>query len=172
MSEPPWLTRGAIAVAGRILDSHRALFLRPLLAGTGPHRTPRQRAQELFAADTVVLAHDGDADPRLIYANRAALRLWRRRWEELVGLPSRLTAEPAERRRRAAVLEHARRRDAIEGVGGIRIDAAGGRFRIEAARLWSLRDGAGGQGAAFCRWWRLPAALPGRSRPSGVGKPG
>jgi hypothetical protein len=108
----------------------------------------------------VVLAHDGadpsaDPGPRLIYANRAALRLWRRHWAELVGMPSRLTAEPAARQERAQALVRARSQRAITGYGGVRIDSQGRRFRIEGARVFSLRDGAGepcGQAACFSRW--------------------
>ncbi len=154
----PWLSDAAVATAGRILDSHRQAFQRPLLAGVENGRPALQAAQELFVAATVVLAHDGSADPRLTYANRAALVLWRRRWNAMVGLPSRLTAEPAERAGRAVVLERARRCEALEGYSGIRIDSTGRRFRITAARLWTLRDAAGkacGQAAAFSGWWWL-----------------
>jgi hypothetical protein len=114
--------------------------------------------QELFAADRVVLAHDGARDPRLIYANAAALRLWARTWEEMIGLPSRLTAEPSERQTRAEALALARRRHALSGYRGVRVDSAGRRFWIEGARLWTLRDGQGetrGQAASFSSWWRL-----------------
>ncbi|MBD2548589.1 MEKHLA domain-containing protein [Microcystis elabens FACHB-917] len=155
---PPWLSQAAIATAARLIEGHRLAFGRPLLAGVTTSRSPLQGAQELFVAATVVLAHDGGADPRLIYANRSALRLWRRNWHAMVGLPSRLTAEPAERRSRALALEQARRCQALEGYGGIRIDSGGRRFRIENARLWTLRDGGGqpcGQAAAFGRWWWL-----------------
>jgi hypothetical protein len=152
----PWLESESIDIAGLILCSHRRAYARPLLAEGGGGRSARQAAQELFAAATVVLAHDGASDPRLIYANRAALTLWRRRWQEMVGMPSRLTAEPAVRQARAAVLSLAQRREAIQGYGGIRIDSQGRRFRIEGARLWTLRDGEGhacGQAAAFASWW-------------------
>ena len=141
--EAPWLSAAACEVADRILESHLRAFGRPLLAGCGPQRDARQAAQELFAAPTVVLAHDGAADPRLIYANRAALLLWRRTWVTMVGLPSRL-------------------RNALQGYAGIRIDSGGRRFRIENARLWTLRDGLRdglgspcGQAAVFGRWWWL-----------------
>jgi hypothetical protein len=108
----------------------------------------------------VVLAHDradpaGDPGPRLIYANRAALRLWQRPWPAMVGIPSRLTAEPAEQASRSQALVTAQARDALEGYSGIRIDSRGRRFQIEAARLWTLRDGAGqpcGQAARFSAW--------------------
>jgi hypothetical protein len=44
------------------------------------------------------------------------------------------------------------------GYGGIRVDRDGRRFRIEGARLWTLRDGQGracGQAASFSNWWWL-----------------
>lgn len=157
MKDPPWLSPASIALAERILVSHSPAFGGPLLAGVGSGRSARQRAQELFAASVVVLAHDGGQDPRLLYANRAALRLWRRRWGEMVGMPSRLTAAPQERPDRAVALEKVRSGGAIRGYGGVRVDRAGRRFRIEGARLWNLEmpreGGGGGQAAAFSRWW-------------------
>jgi hypothetical protein len=158
MSDAPWLSTAKMELAGLILRSHGRVFGRHLLASTESSLPERQAAQELFAAATVVLAHDGQGDPRLIYANRSALRLWRRTWREMVGMPSRLTAEPGERPDRSAALAHARSREGLEGYGGIRIDSQGRRFRIEAARLWTLRDPAGspcGQAAAFGNWWWL-----------------
>ncbi len=109
-------------------------------------------------APLAVLAHDGGRDPRLIYANRTALTLWKRPWIAMVGMPSRLTAEPAERSGRERLLDRARRNGAIGGYTGIRIDAMGGRFVIDRARLWTLPDADGaprGQAAAFASWWRL-----------------
>lgn len=156
----PWLSKAAIAIAQRILHSHQRAFGATLIAPLHADATPEQWAQALFAAECVVLAHDGadpsaDPGPRLIYANRAALRLWRRRWAELVGMPSRLTAEPAARQERAQALVRARSQRAITGYGGVRIDSQGRRFRIEGARVFSLRDSAGepcGQAACFSRW--------------------
>ncbi len=157
--EPPWLQAPALEVVEWMERCHRVAFGRPLLAGLGPRTHPRLRAQEVFAAAQVVLAHDGEADPRLIYANAAALQLWGRCWREMIGLPSRLTAEPEERQARAQALALARRREALAGYGGIRVDKAGRRFRIENARLWTLRDGqdqARGQAAGFANWCWLP----------------
>ena len=143
------------------------------MAGVEWGRSPLQAAQELFVAATVVLAHDGGADPRLIYANRAALLLWRRPWGAMVGLPSRLTAEPAERQSRELALERARRRQALTGYSGIRIDSDDRRFRLENARLWTLLDGGGqpcGQAAAFASWWWLEPPRSG-SQPLLVKRP-
>jgi hypothetical protein len=159
----PWLTPAAQARAVCLLTSYRRAFGSPLIAGLAADAPPQGLAQELFASDAVVLAHDGadpngDPGPRLIYANRAALRLWQRPWAAMVGMPSKLTAEPAERASRRQALITAQAQDAIEGYRGIRIDSRGRRFQIEGARLWTLRDGTGlacGQAARFSHWWWL-----------------
>lgn len=139
-------------MAVAILASHGRAFGRGLLTAAQTAGDPRQAAQALFSCDRVVLAHDAGSDPRLVYANRAALRLWRRRWGEMVGLPSRLTAEPQERSERARALEQAMRQEALSGYAGIRVDSSGRRVRINGARLWSLDKG---QAASFADWWWL-----------------
>ena len=102
VGDPPWLSAASQAWVTQLLRSHREAFGRPLWAGLEAGRDSRQAAQELFAAASVVLAHDGAADPRFVYANRAALILWRRTWPEMVGLPSRLSAAADARAERAA----------------------------------------------------------------------
>jgi hypothetical protein len=166
MAEAPWLTPEVVALVTRIARSHQRAFGQPLLAGA-PAANPRLLAQELFAAATVVLAHDGadpggDPGPRLTYANRTALLLWRRPWADLVGMPSRLTAEPAERASRAQALAGVQHQHAISGYSGIRVDREGRRFQIQGARVWTLwrqgsdgRHQACGQAAAFSDWWWL-----------------
>jgi hypothetical protein len=157
----PWLSPEAIVTANRILKSHALAFGTPLIAPLPADATPEQWAQALFASERVVLAHDGsdpagDPGPRLIYANRAALRLWRRPWGELVGMPSRLTAEPAVRQERSRALLQAQSQQAIANYSGIRIDSQGRRFRIDGAKVFSLRNDAGepcGQAACFARWY-------------------
>jgi hypothetical protein len=77
-------------------------------------------------------------------------------------MPSRLTAEPAERAERAQALHSVQRRQAIADYSGIRIDSQGRRFRIAGARVWSLTPAASsssehdlqacGQAAAFSSW--------------------
>jgi hypothetical protein len=165
--DAPWLAPAAQDAAARILASHQRAYGRPLLTGLPADATARQWAQALFAAETVVLAHDGadpsgDPGPRLIYANRAALRLWRRPWAELVGMPSQHTAEPAERPGRARDLAGAKLEQAIRDYSGVRIDSTGRRFRIAGARVWTLWSGdlnggelPCGQAAAFSNWWWL-----------------
>jgi hypothetical protein len=162
MAEAPWITPELVALVTRIARSHQRAFGQPLLAGA-PAAHPRLLAQELFAAATVVLAHDGadpggDPGPRLTYANRAALLLWRRPWADLVGMPSRLTAAPAERAGRAQALASVQHQHAISGYSGIRVDREGRRFQIQGARVWTLwgpGDQPCGQAAAFSTWWWL-----------------
>ena len=148
LAPAPWLTPGKRQLAEQLLRSHQQAFGRPLAAS----------AQELFSADLVVLAHDGSSDPCLTYANAAALQLWERPWSAMVGMPSRLTAEPQERQSRAQALQQALSQQAIEGYSGIRISRSGRRFQIQNARLWCLQDADGrpcGQAAAFSDWWWL-----------------
>ena len=155
--DPPWLSAASQAWVTQLLRSHQEAFGGPLWAGAGPGRDPRQAAQELFAAATVVLAHDGSADPRFVYANRAALSLWRRSWGEMVGMPSRLSAASAERGERNIALARARQQG-IRSYAGVRVDSRGQRFRVEGARLWTMHDAQGAaiaQAAAFNQWWWL-----------------
>ena len=145
LGPPPWLSPEAQALAGQLLSSHQQAFATPLLAGLAADASPGLIAQELFAAEVVVLAHDGadpssEPGPRLIYANRAALRLWRRPWEAMVGMPSRLTAEPAERANRRQALLAAQAQECLRGYRGIRIDGTGRPC---------------GQAARFSSWWLL-----------------
>ena len=153
----PWLTPGKQHLAVCILRSFERAFGRPLLAGGTTHDV-LQASQLLFRGDTVVLAHDGASDPALIYANAAALQLWERSWAEMIGMPSRLTAEPEERAGRARMLATALQQHASEGYSGVRISKSGRRFQIHNARLWTLwgpGDQPCGQGAAFSSWWWL-----------------
>ncbi len=160
MGTPPWLTDEAQAIAAQLIGCYRAGFGQPLVTGLPGDASDQQWAQALFAAPLVVLAHDGSPldqgdGPRLIYANRAALTLWGRSWAEMVGMPSQLTAEPAERSSRQTALATAQQQAALSGYRGIRIDSRGRRFQINNARLWALLGPAcqaWGQAACFSSW--------------------
>ena len=141
-----------------LLLSHRRAFDCPLLASDRPGTSRRLTAQELFNSSMAVLAHNNAGDPALTYANATALRLWKRPWNEMVGMPSRLTAAQSERKERAASLKLALVRDAINTYSGIRVDRCGRQFMIHNARIWTLWDEEGrrcGQAAAFSSWWWL-----------------
>lgn len=106
-------------------------------------------------APFVVLAHDGGADPRFIYANETAQACFEYSADELIGLPSRLSAEAPERTERQRLLDRVRRDGFIGDYSGIRIAKSGRRFRIENAIVWQLIDIDGahhGQAATFSEW--------------------
>ena len=158
MSEPaeaPWLSPQLLGLTALLLESHQRLFQRPLVRSNGI----RLAAQELFVLDQVVLCHDGSEDPRFLYANRAALQLFSRNWEQMVGMPSRLSASANQRLRRREQLELARRQDKLKNYSGVRVNSQGRRFQIRGARIWSLIDQErhySGQAACFSQWWWEP----------------
>lgn len=143
--------------AALILDSFRRLLGRDLIA---PADDPAATARRLWEAPVVVLSHDGGADPVLTYGNLAALDLWQTDWAALTRMPSRLTAEPMHREERARFLARTAAEGVVTGYQGVRISAAGRRFRIEDAVIWTLAHPDGrpaGQAASFARWTYLPA---------------
>ena len=153
--DPTWLKADQQALVAQLLQSHQLAFQRPLIA-SARQQPLRLSCQELFACGFPVLAHDGGPEPKLTYANAAALGLWDAPWDELVGLPSRLTAPTAEQAERSLALNKAKSEDAIEGYSGIRISRKGRRFMIQNARIWTLWDEqqqACGQAASFSNWW-------------------
>jgi len=141
-----------------LLESHRRLTGRALL--TEQDGEPdAMAARRLYDAPFVVLAHDTAADPRFTYANRAAQRLFEMPWSEIVGLPSRLSAEAPAREERQRLLEQVATRGYIDDYSGVRISKSGRRFRILRATVWNVRDRLGrplGQAATFTDWEDYP----------------
>ena len=157
-SEAAWLTSEKQGLARLLLQSHQRAFGQPLIAAALAGRSKRLLCQELFACGFPVLAHDTDKDPRLSYANAAALQLWETHWDELIGMPSRLTAPESERAERSNALGQAQRLDAVRNYRGRRISRQGRRFMINNARIWTLWDQEErvcGQAACFSDWWWL-----------------
>jgi hypothetical protein len=135
-----------------LLDSFRQWTRKDLVQ---QEQSPKEQARELFYAPFVVLSHDSGSDPLLNYANEAGLYLFELTWEELIALPSRLTAEPLHRDQRARLLGRVTQHGYIEDYTGVRISRSGRRFLIEQATVWNVRDEQGapyGQAATFSRW--------------------
>ena len=102
-----------------------------------------------------VLAHDTDSVPCFVYANRAAQACFEYDWDEIVGLPSHLSAEPGDRAERQRLLDAVDRNGFTTGYSGLRIAKSGRRFWILDGVLWQLVDKGGvirGQAASFGRW--------------------
>ena len=138
-----------------LLRCYRRLLGQDLIARSGD---ASEEARRLFAAPFVVLSHDTQADPILNYGNQTALDLWEVTPEQLLALPSRLTAEPTNRDARERFLEETKRKGFVTGYRGVRISTSGRRFEIENATIWNLSDAAGqplGQAATFASWTRI-----------------
>ena len=156
--EAAWLTAEKQGLAALLLQSHQRAFNRPLIASAQPGHSKRLLCQNLFGCGFPVLAHDTGKDPKLSYANAAALQLWETNWDELIGMPSRLTAPDSEWAERSSALDQAKRLDAVQNYRGIRISRKGRRFMINKARIWTLWDAEEricGQAACFSDWWWL-----------------
>jgi PAS domain S-box-containing protein len=106
-------------------------------------------------APFIVLAHGTDPDPNFIYANKSAQACFGYSLEEFLGLPSRLSAEPADQAKRQKLLDQVARTGFFAGYSGIRVAKSGRRFRIEDGVIWELVDRDGvrhGQAATFRNW--------------------
>ena len=118
-----------------------------------------ERAAWLYeAAPFGVLAHSASVDPFFIYGNVRAQAIFGYSWDELVALPSRLSAEMPERTERQAFLDQVARDGFVTGYRGVRITKSGERFWIEDATVWQLTDEAGtyrGQAAMIPRLERI-----------------
>jgi MEKHLA domain len=116
---------------------------------------PAEAARTLYRAPFVVLSHDASTDPRFDYANLAAQGVFEMPWAEIVGLPSRLSAEPLARAERDRLLARVGEHGYLDDYNGVRIARSGRRFRIRRATVWNLFDPSGtrcGQAACFREW--------------------
>lgn len=131
-----------------LLDSYRRWTGRDLIT-LEPDRTLRA---QLDAAPRIILSHGTETDPVLNYGNKAAMRLWEMNEEQFTSTPSRLTAEPMERKERERFLEQVTANGYVDNYTGIRISRTGKRFYIHRATVWNLvaEDGVYyGQAASF-----------------------
>lgn len=133
----------------RLISSHRALLGREL--GDDP-KCPPDPAFLYADAPFCLLAHDAGEDPRFVFANCAAQRCFEYSRDELIGLPSRLSAGPDDRDERARLLSSVAERGYAEGYRGLRVAKSGRRFWIEDVTVWNVLDAQGrfqGQAAVY-----------------------
>jgi hypothetical protein len=139
-----------------LLDSYRRILGRPLMDIA---EDAVDFGAQVFHANFALASHNTDADPLFNYANRVALDLFEFAWDELIGLPSRLSAEAAKREAREKLLAEVQAEGFIEGYSGIRIAKSGKRFKIKNTVVWNVYDRDGGyrgQAACFKDWEVLP----------------
>ena len=128
------LDRRFIERHSRILaDSYRHWTGKALIDG-------EVSARALFDAPFAVLSHGMEPDPLFNYANRQALSLFRMAWLDIIGLPSRHSAEPMLLEARAELLLRVARDGYVDDYAGVRIASDGSRFMIRDATVWNLLD--------------------------------
>jgi hypothetical protein len=106
-------------------------------------------------APFALLAHNTEADPRFIYANKTAQSCFEYSWSEFIQLRSRFSAEAPNREERQRSLDAVATRGFVSGYSGLRIAKSGRRFRIRDGVIWQLTDEQGishGQAAIFRSW--------------------
>ena len=135
-----------------IATSYRQLLGKPLV---DPVLNDKTAAARLFNAPFVLLSHNTAADPIFNYANKKALELFELEWQELIALPSRLSAEPVDQEQRRKLLAQVTDNGFIDHYQGVRISKTGKRFKINNAVVWNLYDRNEiykGQAACFNEW--------------------
>ncbi len=137
-----------------LTSSYRQVVGEPLLPEGG--RFGPDTASWLYAdAPFCLLAHDTQEDPQFVYANMTAQRCFEYRWDEFMGMPSRLSAEAPDREDRQKFMDAVLRQGFVSDYRGVRIAKSGRRFRIERATVWNLlgHDGIRHGQAALIRGW-------------------
>jgi len=134
-----------------IASSYKQLTGRDLI------ESPEKATDQLWHSKKVILAHGLEEDPIFFYGNAMALTLFETSPEQLVQMPSRLSAEPIERTERKQLLARVTANNYIEDYEGVRITQGEmpRRFNIMQATVWNLVDEHGvlhGQAAAFDTW--------------------
>ncbi len=143
------------AHATLLCTSYQRLLHKPLISN---HHTDVSLASALYHAPFIVLSHDAQQDPCFTYANLAAQRLFAMPWHEIIGLPSKHSAEPVNRQERSRLLDAVSRQGFIDDYSGVRIAKNGQRFLIKRATVWNLYDDNAvyqGQAATFSDWQPL-----------------
>lgn len=144
----PFARQEVITHSARMAQSFRHFTGHPLIESA-------DLAHALYHAPFALVSHNAAPDPVFIYANLAAQTLWNLPWEEFVGMPSRLSAEPIAQAERETLLQRALAHGFVPDYRGVRIAQGGRRFEISDTVLWNVRDESGeriGQAARIGEW--------------------
>ncbi|UIJ72643.1 MEKHLA domain-containing protein [Aurantimonas sp. HBX-1] len=147
-----------------LLVSSHARFVREPLAdfGSGPHWLYE-------VAPFAVVAHNAEPDPRFVYANVTAQRVFGYSREELIALPSRLSAKIENREERRCLLDAVSRNGSYVGYHGSRVKKSGDVSSMEDGVIWQLIDEHGycyGQAAMFSKWTNVHRSITPSRQPA------
>lgn len=119
-----------------LVDSYTKATGRALPGCAGLPITEAGRA--LFEGPFVLLSHTADPEPVFNYGSAAGLELFGLSFEELCKTPSKASAAEDEQPERAELLAEAKKKGCIDNYSGVRQTAAGRRFRIHDATVWTI----------------------------------
>lgn len=114
-----------------------------------------ERITALFDAPFALVSHGVDENPIFNFGNQTALDLFELTWSQFIELPSRMSAESANRDERQRLLDRVAKHGYIDDYKGVRISSTGRKFLIKNATVWNLIDELGryhGQAATFDKW--------------------
>jgi hypothetical protein len=117
-----------------LMSSYQHWTGEPLIVDSG------DTVKALMDAPFAIASHQTGEDPMFNYANHQALALFKMAPQEMLGLPSRYSAETLLREVRAEFLRQVAIHGFIENYTGIRIAKDGSRFLIEKATVWNVVD--------------------------------
>jgi PAS domain S-box-containing protein len=141
----------------KFIARHSRILAQSYQRWTGTPLLSEISATSLFDAPFALLSHGIEPDPLFNYANRYALRLFGMAWEDIIGMPSRFSAEPMVREERDRLLERVARHGYVDDYAGVRIAKDGSRFMIRNAIVWNLVDEEGlPYGQAACIKQHIP----------------
>ncbi len=145
------LSKEVITYNKYMLDSYKRFLGMDLVK-----RVSREEdSKSLFLVPFVVVSHGIEKDPIFKYGNKKALEVFEIDWEDLIKLPSRLSADPIHQDERAFFLNEVTNKGFIKNYSGIRISSKGKRFKIKDAIVWNVLDENEnyiGQAATFDQW--------------------
>ncbi len=155
VNNSPWVSQKILNILDLITTSYEDTFQEPILTSIESYESNIDKGKALFNMRNPLIAHNHTKIPCLIYANAAALSLWNYEWNQMIGMPSHLTAPKNKRKQRQEILEKSLKLDKIIGYEGIRVDSNGKLFSIKNTKIWTILDKDNcvyGQAATFNNW--------------------
>lgn len=87
-----------------------------------------------------IASHDNSDEPLFNYANKAALLLFKMTYEQMIGLPSKVSALPVNQEERSFLLKQVAEHGFIQHYQGKRVASDQSIFHIQDATVWNLMN--------------------------------
>jgi len=114
-----------------LLESYQAALGEPLVDCKG------DVTSKVWNLNFPLIMHDNTIDPKFNYANKAAQNLFEYEENEILGLPSRLSAPADQQKARKVIMEKLKKDSFITNYSGTRVTKTGKLFQIVNATIWN-----------------------------------